>query len=260
MNSIAEVLPSRRGGILEIKLARPEAGNRLNRAMMRRISELIGGLDARSTSVVIIAHEGPAFCVGGELGDFRQQDADDVKAFVLNLTWMLERIKTAPVPVLAAVEGDAGGAGFSLLEACDMAAASQAARFSTREILGNLPPVVSFSGAFRVMPEKRLMEMALLGVDIAAEEALHLGLLTAVTAPGGAMQRCDEWADFIGSRNPNAIRTIKEMRSRMDGRRYTTQLESAGDLLVQALLNKNARETLDAGEQGRPPAYEGYMR
>lgn len=232
-------------GVFEITLNRPTLGNRFDVAMLGMLCTAMEKASDPAVRAILLTHTGDAFCLGGMLGDARQQDAGTVQRFSGMLKKVLIAIFMCPVPVIAAIEGDVEGGGLSIVEACDMAAAASHALFAIPEILTEMPPVISFCGAYRVLPAKRLMQLALLGDKMSAEEAEHIGLITKVVKPGQAVSTCNAWsAQFIG-RNPAALETIRTLRQRMDGGDYTMQLQSAADALVSVMMHKATWDMLD---------------
>lgn len=225
-------------GILEIRWARAERQNRFDLSTLRQLRSILVNKVDEKTSAVLMTHEGEAFCLGGLLGDPRKQDAGSVYAFAAALSDALMSIATCPVSVVAALEGNAEGGGVSIIEMCDMVAASENASFAIPEMLADMPPVISFTGAAAVMPEKRLLEMAYLGSSITAREAEQYGLITRAVQPGRALQQCKDWLQTLKSRNPAAIQTIRLLRQRITLPEMRRRIEAAADLLVFALMHE----------------------
>ena len=239
---------------LEITLTSPGTGNKLTRPLLAHMEKALREAD-ENICAVVLRHEGQVFCQGGDLGDYRHQDAGDVRAFGDSLTGALLSILRCAVPVIALISGAVAGGGFSLVEACDLAVCTEDSTFAIPEILGGLPPVISFSGAYRSLPTKRLMYLALLGRALSAREALALGLVTEIAPEGEADGVCAGWLAALKEKSPSALRMIKELRRQMDGYQYDRQLRDARDLLVQALLCSDAKTALDMRDLGQQPLY-----
>ncbi len=245
---------ARRDACMEIAFTSPETGNKLTRPLLACMEKALRETDD-DIRAVLVRNEGSVFCLGGDLGDFRKQDAADVRAFGDSLTGALLAIYQCAVPVIACINGTVAGGGFSLVEACDLAVCTPESTFSIPEILGGLPPVISFSGACRAVPQKRLMHMALTGSALTAEEALEMGLVTEVRPEGCAQETCAGWISELAEKSPSALKMIKELRRQMDSYQYERQLRDARDLLVQALLCPDAKAALDMRDLGLPPRY-----
>lgn len=239
-------------GILEIRWARAERQNRFDLSTLRQLRSILVNKVDEKTSAVLMTHEGEAFCLGGLLGDPRKQDAGSVYAFAAALSDALMSIATCPVPVVAALEGNAEGGGVSIIEMCDMVAASENASFAIPEMLADMPPVISFTGAAAVMPEKRLLEMAYLGSSITAREAEQYGLITRAVQPGRALQQCKDWLQTLKSRNPAAIQTIRLLRQRITLPEMRRRIEAAADLLVFALMHEGTWAMKDRKDGIKP--------
>ena len=242
-------IDKRPNGVLEICLNRPEAGNRFDVEMLQSLHDALTKAQNGQHRIVLITHAGDAFCLGGMLGDARKQHAGCVQAFATTLKSTLRAISDSPVPVVCALEGNAEGGGLSIVEACDMAIASETVCFAIPEILIGMPPVVSFVSASRVLPEKRLMEMALTGCAMGAEEAMNIGLITCVTKKGEAGTEAEKRITQMLKSNDAALFTIKALKQRIDGGRYTNALDAAGDLLVGVMMHKDTWDMLDRREE-----------
>ena len=124
-----EIEVTDRGGVRTLALNRPERRNALNEELLDRLpEELERAADDQSVRAVVLTGRGGAFCAGGDLelmaggvGDLEQGLARERAATLL---------REMPKPTLAAVNGPAAGAGFSLAVAADFRLASTAARFT----------------------------------------------------------------------------------------------------------------------------------
>src|SRR5512134_1012117 len=123
---------------------------------------------------------------------------------------MMLSIVRSPKPVIAAVNGIATAAGCQLVASCDLAVASQAARFATPGVNIGLfcsTPMVALS---RNIPRKHAMEMLLTGDLVTAEEALRLGLLNRVVAPGKEREEALALADKVAAKSSHVVKIGKE--------------------------------------------------
>src|SRR5665213_2537835 len=140
----------------------------------------------RSVKVVVIAGAGPGFCAGHDLRELRahpgRQSYQEVFA---QCSRLMVSIVKLPKPVIARIHGVATAAGCQLVATCDLAVASDAARFATPGVNIGLfcsTPMVALS---RAIGRKAAMEMLLTGDLIPAGEAHRIGLVTRVV-PAGA--------------------------------------------------------------------------
>ncbi|MCL2060554.1 MAG: enoyl-CoA hydratase-related protein [Oscillospiraceae bacterium] len=232
------VICQTRGQTLRLTLNRPDEGNRLTVDMLAAIANAIRGIDDSSVRAVVIDANGPDFCLGGELGRFWEMSLSDIERFANTFIDMLLRIRGCAAPVILSAAGRVWGGGMCLLDAADIAIVSGNVSIAVPEVLGGRPPVLSFMGAYRNIPEKTLMRMALSGEGLGAAEALRLGLVSAV-ADSAAEQAalCEEYVNMAERASQNPAGVIKELRVAADGSEYERQLRAAGALLPKALLS-----------------------
>ena len=164
------------GPITTITLNRPERRNALSLEFMNELIEALRGLD-RSTEVVVIAGNGPAFSAGHDLSEI----VGGEPAFFTELfgvcTELMETIHRIPQPVIARVHGIATAAGCQLVASCDLAVSADTATFATPGVKIGLfcsTPMVPIS---RAVGRKRAMQMLLTGEPIAATTAVEWGLV-----------------------------------------------------------------------------------
>lgn len=166
-------------GIARLTLNRPERLNSFNVAMHEEVRSVLAGLDAR---VLVITGAGRGFCAGQDLSDRAVapggQGADlgdsierDYKPLVLSL-------RRLPMPVIAAVNGIAAGAGANLALACDLVVAARSASFV--QAFSKLGLVPDSGGTWflpRLVGNARALGLALLGEKLGAQQAVEWGLI-----------------------------------------------------------------------------------
>jgi len=183
------VLVSSADGIATITLNRPNARNALSEMMLDAILNAIAVVNADQTlRAVIIDHNGPGFCAGHDLKEMQQRrsDRDNGKAYFEKLfascSEMMLAVVHSPKIFIAKIEGIATAAGCQLVAACDMAIASDTARFGVNGIDAGLfcsTPMVSLS---RNAGRKAAMELLTTGRLMSAEQALAAGVINQVVS------------------------------------------------------------------------------
>jgi enoyl-CoA hydratase/carnithine racemase len=168
----------------------------------------------------------------------------------------IEAIRTFPKPVIAAVEGAAAGAGFSLALACDFIVASQEAVFVMAYSTVALSPDGGGSWALgRQAPRALASELLMLGERIGARRLHELGLVNRVCEPGEALPRALELAERLNARAPNALASAKELLSEAVLHDLSTHLTAERDHFVKNLHHPNAGIGIDAFLQKKPARY-----
>jgi len=209
-------------GIAILTLNRPQQRNSLSEALIAALTGALRDIaDDKRLRVVVLAANGPAFSAGHDMKEMtaRRSDADRGRAYFKELmdrcAAMMQAIVRLPKPVIAAVQGIATAAGCQLVASCDLAVASEAARFATSGIDNGLfcsTPMVALS---RNVPRKQALEMLFTGDMIPAERAREIGLINHVVAAGherDAAIALAQPAGFAVSRLDPGVAAAERMR------------------------------------------------
>lgn len=217
------------------------------------------GDNADIRSVVIVG-EGSTFCAGGNLQRLQanralapQVQAESIDA--LNL--FIDTVSTFPKPVIAAVEGAAAGAGFSLALACDMIVAAHDSVFALSHArIGLSPDGGATWHLMQALSRNMALEIALLGDRMPAARLHTLGLVNRLSAPGAALSDALALAETLNQRAPNAVEATKEL---LNGAAHSTlprQLVAERDSFVANLHHRNAGIGIAAFLQKESPSFE----
>jgi len=171
-SSVNEVIESRRDGVLTLRLNQPEVRNALGPAMVRALyAALLRAREDASVAAVIIT-------AGADLREFladRPPVEHALERRQLGALFLL--IETHPRTLIAAVNGDALGAGLGLVAACHLAVAVKTARFGLPGVRLGIMPMTIMPALFLALPRKLGMEIMLTGRWLTAEEARSAGLV-----------------------------------------------------------------------------------
>lgn len=249
--------------ICTLTLNRPAARNTLSVAMMDALqAELERIAQGGDISAVIIRAEGPGFCAGHDLKEMqaRRNDPDGGRAFYQDLfaqcTRLMETIATLPQPVIAAVQGTAVAAGCQLVAACDLAIASETARFGVNGIDAGFfcsTPMVPLT---RNIGRKKAFELLTTGRLMSAEEAQDSGLVNQVVGGDKLDAATIALARQIAAKSAAVIALGKQA--------FYAQLEmNIGDayrfgsgVMVENLMLRDCAEGFDAFIGKRKPEWE----
>ena len=191
------LLRTDRGGIATLTLNRPDKFNALSTELMGLIEQQLDSLSGdKSIRTVIIAANGKAFCAGHDLREMSDDPGEEaIQALFDQCSRMMVSLTQIPQPVIARVHGMATAAGCQLVAQCDLAVASEEARFATSGINVGLFCGTPMVAVTRNLPRKQAMEMLLTGEFIDAATAERYGLInravpagdvwTALAAPAG---------------------------------------------------------------------------
>jgi len=249
------------GQTLVLTLSNPELRNALGpeiySAGIEALNAAESNTDIRS---VIITGEGPNFCAGGNLHrllhnrtlppEYQAQSIDGLHAW-------LETIVTFPKPVLAAVEGAAAGAGFSLALACDFLVAASNSVFVMAYSNVALSPDGGGSWQLtRALPRSLVNQWMMLGEKITAQQLFQHGLLNQVTEPGQAQETALALAERLNHRAPNTLASIKELVNTAISQDLFAQLALEKQHFVKNLHHPNAGIGIQAFLDKQTPHYK----
>jgi enoyl-CoA hydratase/carnithine racemase len=252
------VLVSRDGPAARITLDRPERRNALSLAVMEELVATLRRVsgDAGVRAVVLQA-SGPAFSAGHDLSEMIDRDLPFFTRLFDACCELMDTIRSIPQPVIAQVEGIATAAGCQVVAACDLAVASEDARFGTPGVRIGLfcsTPMVPLS---RAIGRKRALDMLLTGRVIDAATAFDWGLVNRVVAPDAVRAEVDAIVEAVARSSPLTVGIGKEA--------FYAQIDrderSAYDL-TKAVMAMNARaddaqEGMCAFLEKRSPTWTG---
>jgi len=250
-------------GIAILTLNRQAARNSLSEAMLEALGNaLVAIAHEREVRAVILAANGPAFCAGHDLKEMnaRRSDADRGRAYFQRImglcSTVMQQIVTLPQPVIAAVHATATAAGCQLVASCDLAVASQTAKFATPGVNIGLfcsTPMVALT---RNVSRKHAMEMLLTGELISAEDAARIGLVNRVVAPGSEHQEALALAQKIARKSTLTVKIGKEAFYRQAEMPLAEAYKYASEVMVENMLARDAEEGIGAFIEKRPPKWQ----
>ncbi|TMJ35271.1 MAG: enoyl-CoA hydratase [Alphaproteobacteria bacterium] len=250
-------------GILRLTLNDPLTRNSLSDAMLAALAIALD--EARQNDqvrVVVIAAEGPAFCSGHNLKEItaHRQDEDQGKAYFSRLmahcSALMQAIVHHPKPVIAEVQAVASAAGCQLVASCDLALASEQARFATPGVNIGLfcsTPMVALS---RNVSRKHAMEMLLTGDMISAAQAERIGLINRVVATQLLRSSVDDIAARIAGKSKAVTKIGKEAFYRQIDMPLADAYDYAAHVMVENLLIEDSKQGIGAFIDKRPPKWE----
>jgi enoyl-CoA hydratase/carnithine racemase len=169
---------------------------------------------------------------------------------------MMQAIVHLPKPVIAAVQGVATAAGCQLVASCDLAVASDAARFATSGIDNGLfcsTPMVALS---RNVSRKQAMEMLMTGEQISAQRAMEIGLVNHVVPAGHERDAAIALAQKIARKSAYAIKVGKQAFYRQAEMSLADAYRFAAEVMTENMMARDAEEGIGAFIEKRAPKWE----
>lgn len=245
-------------GIATITLNRAEVMNALSTQMRAEITHAVNAA-AEVARVVVITGSGRAFCSGQDLGDgARASDLNLERTLRDEYLPMLRAIVDCPVPVIAAVNGTAAGAGANLALACDVVIAAESASFiQAFSRIGLIPD----AGGSYVLPRSvglpRAMGLALFADKITAREAAEMGMIWEAVDDAVFAQHWQARAAFLANGPTEAFKRAKALLRASPENDLEAQLVLEGQLQGQCGETRDFKEGVLAFSEKRMPKFEG---
>ena len=243
------LLTARDGAVLRIALNRPQARNALSSVLMGALASQLEAVAAdTSLRVVILAAEGNVYSSGHDLKEMQARRAEGDKgaasfaALFQQCSALMQQIVSLPKPVIAEVQGTATAAGCQLVASCDLAIASEAARFATPGVDIGLfcsTPMVALS---RSIGRKAAMEMLLTGEPVSANDAKRMGLVNRVVGPAALKSETMVLAQKIAAKPRATVRTGKEAFYRQIEMPLAEAYDYASRVMTENMLDAEAEE------------------
>ena len=254
-----------RDAIATLSLSAPETINALSEAMLKALSDALDAIAGDPTvKVVILKSSGDHFSAGHNLKEMteRRSDADGgfdyFQTLFATCSAMMLRVVRLPQPVIAEVGGIATAAGCQLVASCDLAVASEDARFATSGVKFGLfcsTPMVALS---RNVPRKVAMEMLLTGDFIQAERAHEIGLVNRVVAADDLAATTLDLARSVAEKSPAAVRIGKRAFHEQAEMSLEEAYAHTGRVMAENMMARDAEAGIGAFTRKAPmPEWTG---
>ncbi len=255
-----ELIGTSQGATMVLTISNPSHRNALSPSMYAAGVEALnfadGSDDIRS---VVLTGAGDFFSAGGNLQrlmDNRAQSPEIQAKSIDGLHGWIDAIRSCRKPVIAAVEGPAAGAGFSLCLACDLIVAARDALFvMAYSNIGLSPDGGASWHLTHALPRQLATELLLLGERMPAQRLCQLGVVNRIAEPGSALADALAVCETLNQRAPNALASIKDLVNDATNRTLSQQLDAERDQFVINLHHPNADEGIRAFLGKRTPRY-----
>ena len=205
------VLYELKGNVAIITINRPDALNALNLDVLKELDAIISKAeDDEDVYVLVITGAGRAFVAGADIGQMKDLEPNEAKAFGKYGSSVLSKIEAISKPVIAAVNGFALGGGCELAMACEIRIAGTKAKFGQPEVsLGVTPGFGGTQRLPRIVGLSKSKELIYTAQVISAEEALRIGLVDQVVPNEELMDAAMDMAGKIAQNAQIAVRQSK---------------------------------------------------
>jgi methylglutaconyl-CoA hydratase len=224
--------------VVRLTLNRPEKRNALNRQLIGGVRDAVRKFSVQNgRRVILIDGAGPSFCAGLDLTEI-----GDPQGTAVALMEMYEAVALSPLITIAAVHGAAMGGGAGLVAACDFAVAADDLRLAYPEVRRGLVAALVTCLLRRQIGDGAARQLALLGRELTATEALAKGLVTRVVHSSQLRQQADLLAREACRGAPGAIVRTKRLLDELAARPLSD------DLRIALRHHTDARDSTEAIE------------
>jgi methylglutaconyl-CoA hydratase len=249
-------------GIVTLTLDRPEAKNALSGELVAKLADALATLAADDAArTVVLTGAGEVFCAGADIGEMRRagssppaQNEADARRFA----GMLEALERLPQPTVAVVNGPAMGGAVGLVACCDIALASDRARFALSEVRLGLVPAMISPYVMRAIGVRQARRWFLTGEAMDAAQAQAIGLVHEVAPAADLAALVARMVEALQAGGPAAQREIKQLIRHVTGRGEAAdaamQTDTAG-WIARVRSGAEAREGLTAFLERRKPGW-----
>jgi methylglutaconyl-CoA hydratase len=245
--------------IAKVTLNRPEVHNAFNDVMIRELLEVFQEISKREDiRVAILTGRGESFCAGADLNWMKrminftyEQNLEDS----LKLAELFYLMYSLPKPIIAAVNGAAIGGGTGLVAVCDIAIASENAKFSLSEVKLGLVPACISPYVIRKVGEGRCREFFLTGERVTAQRALELVLVNQVVPLTQLDIAVDENVKQLLASGPKAIAMCKELLKNVPGMSFEEAKIYTAEMIASMRIGDEGQEGMNAFLEKRKPKW-----
>lgn len=249
-------------GVATITLSRPDSMNAMSPEMATELHDAALAIDANSdVRAVILTGADKVFCAGGDLGAFAAAGAG-ARTLIMKMTGdlhlALSRLARNAAPVIAAVNGTAAGAGFSLLMAADLAIAAESAVMTMAYTNAGLSPDGSSTYYMpRKIGDRRTRELMLTNRVLTSAEALDWGVVNQVVADDEVLPAAQKLAAKLASGHTRAHGEVKALLDGSFDQSLESQMELEARAIAGLVTTSDGQEGLHAFLEKRKPQFSG---
>lgn len=250
----------RRESVAIVRINRPDKLNAISREMIGELSEVFSkaAKEEELRAIILTAAGERAFSAGTDLSELIDVSASDARSVANRGQALCNQIESSPVPVIAAVNGIAAGAGCELALACHLRIGSPNSSFSLPETkLGIVPGYGGTQRLSREIGRGRALEIMLTARTVHAEEALQIGLINRMAAVADLMPEALKLANEIAQLAPLAIRSCLEAVTRGADMQLEKALDLEAQLFARLFATEDMREGTRAFLEKRAPRFKG---
>ncbi len=247
------------GAVITVTLARPEAHNALNAALVEELTRCFEELaEDERVRVVVLEGEGRSFCAGADVGYMRdtagfsyEENLKDARRLA-EMFWVLDE---CPKPVVAKIRGAAIGGGAGLVAVADVAVAEEGTQFAFSEVRLGIAPATIAPFVVRKVGVSHARSLFLTGERFGARRAWEVGLVHEVATEAGLDAAVEEKLDHLLRGGPAAQATVKGLLRRLETTEPMEQPGLTARVISELRTGEEGQEGLAAFLEKREPRW-----
>jgi enoyl-CoA hydratase/carnithine racemase len=249
------LLREQRDGICTLTMNRPQQMNLLTSEMLQALQQAFDAISQdRGVRVVILAGAGKGFCAGHDLKEIRAlKEQPKIEQLFGQCSRVMQTIPMLPQPVIARVHGAAAAAGCQLVAQCDLAVASEAAKFVTSGVTWGFFCSTPGVAVGRNLQRKHALEMLLTGEVVDAKRALEWGLVNRVVPADDLVNETEKLARLIAAKPPATVAAGKRAFYQQMDLNLEQAYALASGVISASFAHEEGRAGMEAFIEKRPP-------
>jgi methylglutaconyl-CoA hydratase len=253
------ILFSREKKVARISLNRPEVHNAFNATMIRELTEAFeeAQKDA-SVRVAVLTGVGESFCAGADLNWMREiihYSYEQNLKESMEVAELMHKIYTLPKPTIARINGTTIGGGNGLFSACDIAIASERAKFGLSEVKIGLVPAAISPYVIRRIGESAAHELFLTGERFDARRAFEISLVNKVFPHEELDEKVEEVVRLLLSSGPEAMASCKELLYKVPALSAEEAKSYTAEMIARLRVSQEGQEGMAAFLEKRKPKW-----
>jgi enoyl-CoA hydratase/carnithine racemase len=244
-----------RDGVCTLTMNRPQQMNLLTSGMLSALQNAFDEISSnRKIRVVVLAATGKGFSAGHDLKEIKAlKELPKIEQLFAQCSRMMQTITVLPQPVIARVQGAAAAAGCQLVAQCDLAVASDAAKFVTSGVTWGFFCSTPGVAIGRNLQRKHTMEMLLTGDPVDAHRAMQWGLVNRVVSPEKLSEETEKLARQIAEKPPATVAAGKRGFYQQMDLNLAKAYELASGVISSSFAHAEGKAGMDAFIDKKPP-------
>lgn len=242
----SQIVFERKDDIVVVTLDRPRVLNALSRALKAELSDALARIRADAgVRALVLTGAGEAFSAGQDLNEAKDLDGPGAEEWVREYERLYQQFRALDIPIIAAVNGWAMGAGCQLALLADIRISSETAKYGMPEIRDGIPAIFGLGLLWHLVGMSRSIYLVLSGEHLDARQALEAGLTVRVVPSADLVPEAEAMARRFAAFAPLAMRLDKEWARRLTDEHFRATAEFCVGAQRQSYAAGDARRGME---------------